>query len=173
MSIISVIGIMLAVLAGIVLLCLGVTRMEKTAKSSEYDERQQLVRGRGYRLAFFVGILFMLVAMSFMVYQVDGEKTVEPYLLVYFGLILQATVFHVYCLLNHAALPFSEKPGFSIVCYAFIGLMDFFAFKNAVGRWPLTFVGHGTTGWNSLVQMFFWFSLSAMHLIQLLRREKE
>lgn len=173
MSIASAVIIMGLVLLGIVLMCMGVTRLEKTAKSSEYDERQQLVRGRGYRLSFFVGILFMLVAMSFMVYQVDGEKTVEPYLLVYFGLMLQATVFHVYCLLNHAALPFSEKPVTPIVCYAFIGLMDFFAFKNAVERWPLTFVGHGTTGWNSLVQMFFWFSLSAMYLIQLLRREKD
>ena len=173
MSIISVIGIMLAVLAGIVLLCLGVTRMEKTAKNSEYDERQQLVRGRGYRLAFFVGILFMLVAMSFMVYQVDGEKTVEPYLLVYFGLMLQAMVFHVYCLLNHAALPFSERPVVPIICYTLIGLMDVSAFINAVERWPLTFVGHGTTGWNSLVQIFFWFSMAFLHLLQLLRREKE
>ena len=173
MSVLTAFIIMGLVLLGIVLLCFGAVWMEKNFTTERYDERQQLARMRGYRLSFFVGILFMLVAMSFMVYQVDSEKTVEPYLLVYFGLMLQATVFHFYCLLNHAALPFSEKPVVPIVCYAFIGLMDFFAFKNAVERWPLTFVGHGTTGWNSLVQMFFWFSLAAMYLIQVLRREKE
>ena len=173
MSIKSAIVFMFAVLVGIVLLCFGAVWLEKNFPGEKFDERQKTVRGRAYRLSFFVGILFMLVAMSLMVYQVDNEKTVEPYLLVYFGLMLQAMVFHVYCLLNHAALPFSERPVVPIICYTLIGLMDVSAFINAVERWPLTFVGHGTTGWNSLVQIFFWFSMAFLHLLQLLRREKE
>lgn len=173
MSVLNACIIMGLVLLGIVLLCFGVAWLEKNFPTEKYDERQQLVRGRGYRLSFFVGILFMLVAMAFMVYQVDGEKTVEPFLLVYFCLIIQAMVFHVYCLINHAALPFSEKPVVPLICYTFIGVMDLFSFRNAVSIWPLTLVGHGTTGWNSLVQMFFWFSLAFMYLIQVLRREKE
>ena len=40
MSLLSAFIIMGLVLLGIVLLCLGVTRMEKTAKSSEYDDFQ-------------------------------------------------------------------------------------------------------------------------------------
>ena len=110
MSIISVIGIMLAVLAGIVLLCLAVTRMEKTAKSSEYDERQQLVRGRGHRLVNMVGFAYMLLILPELIRQVEGEKNVEAYLLVFGGFMLLTVVFHVYCFINHAAMPLSSKP---------------------------------------------------------------
>ena len=115
----------------------------------------------------------MLVAVAIMLRQVYGEKTVEPYLLVFFGVVIQAMVFHVYCLINHAALPFSEKPIMPLVSYTLLGIMNLFSFRNTVARWPLTLVGHGTAGWSSLVVTFVWFVLAFMYLVQLLRREKE
>ena len=123
MSILTAFAIMGLVLVAIVLLCLGVTRMEKTAKSSEYDERQQLVRGRGYRLAFWVGFVYLLVSIPMLAGYTTGQKKVEPYLLVLCGFMLQNLVFHVYCLLNHA-LPMSRKPLFTALgfwCAAFSG----------------------------------------------------
>ena len=173
MSAISAIGVMLGVLTGIVALCFGAGWLEKNFPSEKYDERQKTVRGRGYRLSFWVGTLYMLAAMAVMIRQVEGEKTVEPYLLVFFGVIIQAMVFHVYCLINQAALPFSEKPVVPLIGYTFLGIMNLVSFRNTVARRPLTLVGQGTAGWSSLVVTFAWFVFALMYLIQLLRREKE
>ena len=51
MSILSVIGWILAALAGIVLLCLGVLWVQKRYPSEEYDERQKIARGKASSLA--------------------------------------------------------------------------------------------------------------------------
>ena len=172
MSIISVTGIMLAVLAGIVLLCLAVSRMEKTAKSGEFDERQQLVRGRGYRLAYWVGSAYLLVSIPMLVGYTEGQKTVEPYLLVLCGFMLQNLVFHVYCLLNHAR-PMSRKPLFTALGFLVCGFLWLSSSYNAQKRNPLSLVGYGSDGWMCLIVAFAFFAMGLMHLIQLLRREKE
>ena len=173
MSIISVIGIILAVLAGIVLLCLGVTRMEKTAKSSEYDERQQSVRGRGYRLAYWVGFVYLLISIPLLVGYTEGQKKVEPYLLVFCGVMLQNLVFHVYCLLNHAALPMSQKPLFTAFGFFVCGILWMSSSYNAQQRNPLSLVGYGSDGWMYLLVAFTFFAMALMHLFQLLRWYEE
>ena len=173
MSVISIIGIMLAVLVGIVLLCLGAVWLEKNFPSKKYDERQKAVQGRGYRLAFYVGVVYMLVMMPILVGQVDGEKNVDPYILVFVGFMLQWMVFNVYCLLNHAALPLSEKPMVMILGYLVLGGFNLISYLTTISRWPLSSVGYGTAGMTELLCMFFWFSMAFLHLIQLIRREKE
>lgn len=173
MSILSVFGMMGLVLLGIVLLCIAVTRMEKTAKSSEYDERQQLVRGRGHRLSNFVSAIYMLAIMIVMVGQVDGEKTVEPWLLVFGGFLIDTLVFHVYCLINHAALPLSSKARSVIPGYSVVGVIWLLTYRNTQRWGGPSLVGYGTTGVMDLMLSFYWFALSALHLIAQFRREKE
>lgn len=173
MSLVSGFLFMGLVLAMIVLLCLGVTRMEQTAKSSEFDERQQLVRGRGYRLANWVATIYFIVAMCVMIGQVDGEKTVEPWLLVFIGFQIQNLVFHAYCLLNQAALPLSGKPVSTILSYCMSGVISLLGIRSSLAREPLSLVGHGSAGWVFVMTSGFFFSLAIMHLIQLLRRERE
>lgn len=173
MSIISGIGIMLAVLAGIVLLCLAVTRMEKTAKSSEYDERQQLVRGRAHRLTNMAGFAYMLLILPELIHQVEGEKTVEAYLLVFGGFMLLTMVFHVYCFINHAAMPLSSKPLAVIPCYLIIGIMYLAPLRN-IQRWgDISLVGQTSMGIFDLMMSFYWITLAALHIIEIFRREKE
>ena len=173
MSIISVIGIMLAMLAGIVLLCLAVTRLEKTAKSSEYDERQQLVRGRAHRLTNMVGFVYMLIILPELIGQVEGVKHVEAHLLVFAGFILLTMVFHVYCFINHAALPLASKSLALIPCYLVVGLMWIVPLRSSL-RWAeLSLVGYGTTGIFDLMMSFYWLTLAALHIIEIFRREKE
>lgn len=173
MFIISAIGVMILVLFGIVLLCMGVTRMEKTARSSEYDERQQLVRGRGYRLAFWVGFVYLLITIPLLVGYTEGRKRVEPYLLVFCGFMLQNLVFHVYCLMNHAALPMSQNSLVTGLGFLVVGILWLGSSYNAQQRNPLALVGYGSDGWMYLIVAFNFFSLALMHLIPLLRREKE
>ena len=173
MSTISVIGAMLLVLVGIFLLCLGAVWVEKNFPSEKFDERQKAVRGRAYRLSFWVGFVYMLCMIPILVGQVDGEKTVEPYLLMFGGFVIQNLVFHVYCLINHSVLPLSQKPVVMILGYLVMGATWLLNYRNCVRRAPLSLVGHGSDGWLYLIMAVTFLSMALMHLIQLLRREKE
>jgi hypothetical protein len=173
MSIISVIGTMLLVLVFIFLLCLGAVWMEKSFPSEKFDERQKAVRGRAYRLSFWVQFGYMLCMIPVLVGQVDGEKLVEPYLLMFGGFALQNLVFHVYCLINHSALPMSQKPLFTALGFLLCGILWLCSSYNAQQHNPLALVGHGSDGWTYLMVAFTFLSMALMHLIQLLRREKE
>ena len=173
MSILTALAIMGLVLAGIVLVCLGVTRMEKTAKSSEYDERQQLVRGRGHRLVNMVGFAYMLLILPELIHQVEGEKTVEAYLLVFGGFILLTMVFHIYCVINHAAMPLSSKPLAIIPGYLIIGVMYLTPLRNIQCWGDISLVGQTSMGIFDLMMSFFWITLAALHSFAIFRREKE
>ena len=173
MSTISVIGVMLLVLVGIFLLCLGVAWAERNFPSEKFDERQKAVRGRAYRLAFWVGFGYMLCMIPILVVQVDGEKTVEPYLLMFGCFMLQTLVFHVYCLINHSALPLSQKPVVMILGYLVMGITWLLNCWNCVRREPLALVGYGSDGWLYLITAITFLAMALMHVVQLLRREKE
>ena len=173
MSVLKIMLIMLAILLGIVLLCLGVIYLERKAPSDEFDERQKLMRGNAHRLSLMVGFVYYLVVTMVLLLQVDGEKTVEPFLLIFFGLELQLLVLHTYCLLTHSALPLSEKPVTAIVCYSLSGLIQLGYIYNRLGDFPLAMVGHGSAGWIHLTGGMFFIYLALMHLIRLLWKEKE
>lgn len=173
MNLLLVTGVVLLVLAGIVLLCLGVIWLEKRYPSDEYDERQKQAMGKASRLGFISGMIYFLVVTVILIQQVDKPKTVEPWLLIFVGILLMITVDNTYCFLTHAALPLSQKPMTSIVCYAVCGFVQLLYIWNALDRLPFSLVGRGTSGWLHLLMGFFCFYLSLMHLIQYLRDRKE
>lgn len=173
MGILQIIFSLACIFLGIVLLCLGVIYLERKAPSEEYDERQKAMRGNAYRLSFFVGMIYYLVVTVILIRAVDGEKTVEPYLLLYFGMILQIMVLHTYCLLTHSALPLSEKPVTTIVCYILSGLIQLLYVFEKLDAFPLPFVGKETSGWIHLTTGILVLFLALMHLIRLLWKEKE
>lgn len=172
MSLLKVTGTILAVLAGIVVLCLGVIWLERKFPSDEYDERQKLAQGRACRLGFLTGMLYFGVVSVVLLQQVDGEKTIEPWLLVFIGFLLMVMVDHTYCFLTHAVLPLSQKPMTSIVCYGIAGAVQVWYTMNALEWAPLSLTGHGTGGWIHLLTGISFLYLSLMHLIQYLRDRK-
>lgn len=173
MSVLQIMFAMLGILLGIVLFCLGVIYLEKKAPGEEFDERQKIMRGNAHRLSLMVGFVYFLVVTAVLIRQVDGEKTVEPFLLIFFGLEIQLLVLHTYCLLTHSALPLSEKPITAIVCYTVSGLIQLGYIFNRLGDFPLAMVGYGSSGWIHLTTGVFFLYLALMHLIALLHKEKE
>ena len=164
---------MLGILLGIVLLCLAVIYLERKAPSEEFDERQKIMRGNAHRLSLVVGFVYFLVVTAILIRQVEGEKTVEPFLLIFFGLEVQMLVLHTYCLLTHSALPLSGKPVTTIVCYVFSGLIQLGYIANRLGDFPLSLVGQGSAGWIHLTGGVFFLYLALMHALRLLWKEKE
>ena len=173
MTILTIVFIMLGILLGIVLLCLGVIYLDRNMPAKNYDERQVNARARAHRLSFWVGFVYYMFAVIILIQQVEGEKTVEPFLLVFAGIILQALVLHTYSIFSDAAVPLTEKPWVSILCFAFIGclqLTQFFA--NLDGRLP-GFVGREAADWIFLMTGTTFLYLTVLHLIQWLRNRKE
>ena len=174
MRIFPVIGWILAALVGIVLLCLGVLWVQKRYPSEDYDERQKIARGKASNLAVIVGMLYFLGISYTLINQVDNPKTVEPYLLVMIGILLMTMVDHTYCLLCHAALPFSQKGISTAICYLICGLVDIGQF--ALRRdWvaTLSWVGKGTQPLFYLLIGVAFLCLGLMHAIAWLWDRKE
>ena len=97
----------------------------------------------------------------------------EAYLLVFGGFMLLTVVFHVYCFINHAAMPLSSKPLAVIPCYLIIGVMYLVPFRN-IQRWgDISLVGQTSMGIFDLMMSFYWLTLAALHIIEIFRREKE
>ena len=174
MSTVFVVFVILAVLLGIILLCFGVSWLEKREHGKEFDERQTLARLRASNLSQNVGFVYFLISMCVMIYQVDNPKTIEPYLLVFFGYFLQMAVCQTYCMIHHAALPFAQKPRTSIIGFVFSGLMMLLYVPQNIRRdGPLSFTGHGSASWIFLVAGIYSLYLAVLLTIQSLRREKE
>ena len=164
---------MLGILLGIVLLCLGVIYFEKKLPAKNYDERQLGARARAHRLSFWVGFAYYLGVVVLLIRQVEGEKTVEPFLLVFSGLILQALVLHTYSILSDAALPLSERPLYPITCFTFVGCLQLTQFCNQL-RWGIPgLTGRGAADWVLLMTGISFLYLSVLHLIQWMRGRKE
>lgn len=62
---------------------------------SEYDERQQRIRGKAYKYAFYTMILYhvFMIGLSF----ADISIPIEPYVSEFFGIFLGCTVLGGYC----------------------------------------------------------------------------
>jgi hypothetical protein len=174
MRIFPVIGWILVALAAIVLLCLGVLWVQKRYPSEEFDERQKIAQGKASSLAMIVGSLYFVGISTILINQVENTKTVEPYLLVMIGIELMLMVDHTYCLLCHAALPFSQKGGTTAICYLIMGLVDIgqFALRK---EWvtTLSWVGRGTQPLFYLLLGIGFLYLGLMHTIAWLRDRKE
>lgn len=160
----------LGVLSTLVLICAAVIFLERKYPSEKYDERQKIARGNAYRVSFWVGAVYYLAVIAILIQQVDSPKTVEPYLLIFCGFVLQVMVMHIYCIFTHAALPLSEKPGVAVVSYLVCGVL--YLVTNDFSA-PLTFVGYESRRWTGLWLCVSFFALGVMHIISLLRREKE
>ena len=165
--------LIIGVLVFVVALCAVAVWVEKKFPGEAFDERQKAARGRGYRLSFWVGVIYYMGVVIVLLRQVDGEKTVEPYLLVLIGVVLQEMVDHTYCLLTHSALPLSQNRLWAVCSYVVCGTLHITQFHNLSKRDGFSLVGYGTSSWIWLICGCCFFYLTVLHIIQALMDRKE
>jgi len=183
MSIWNALIYVLCAVGVILLLCWLVLFVERKLPWPQYDERQRIARGNGYRMAFIIGVIYFIGVSHFLWIQGNDEPVISTRLLVFIGLALQIMSFHIYCLLTHSALPFDEKPTFPIIAYLALGLWEIMSVWSSVtyGRdfgqtlLPdgMVFVGYASTVWIELIMAVCSLSLAIMYLTRALRKEKE
>ena len=118
-------------------------------------------------MVYFLAVAVVLIG------QVDGEKTVEPYLLVMIGLILQVMVDHTYCLFTHSALPLSQNRVVAVLGYMVCGTLQLTQFSIWSNRDGFALVGHGSSAWIWLIAGCYFFYIAVLHVIQALLDRKE
>ena len=97
----------LLLMLGAMLLLLGICavylRVERGWPKSDFDERQQIARGKGYRFAFWVGFLYY-AGVGIYVAFADASSAVSSSLMLA-GLMVTVSALEFYCVLTHASLP--------------------------------------------------------------------
>lgn len=147
--------------------------LEKNWPGEQYDERQKIARGKAYRFAFWVGMVCYLAMMVYLLWIVEHEAAVEPFLLIYLIITVQFLAFHVYSLITGSALPFAGKPYAPMVSYGLLAVMEFADFFTRDVKEVLPVLGTGASGWINLVAGMAFLLLAVMYLISWRIRERE
>lgn len=115
-----VVGVVI-VSAVLVIMMLFLTSRNKKLKRS-YDERQELVRGKGFKYAFYtVIILNMLYAVAEIAYE---RIPIEASVVMFLVAICGVGVYAWYCILNDGYFAINEKKKETITCLSVIGLLN-------------------------------------------------
>lgn len=177
MSTLSAVLWILGIALGIVVLCAIIIDVEKNKENKNFDERQQAKRNAGYRVAFYVGFVYYGYIMVGFVGVRDWDAfQVEPYLLMYFGILLQMGTLHAYALLTDSALPLGEKPLAMVWGYTLAGVVWLINARQYAKRYPgsgMPLRGDDSYKWVPLTTGIFFLLLALAHLISMLRKRKE
>ena len=94
-------------------------------KAYQYDERQQLVQGKGFQYAFFSLLIYnaicILLITGFDNLIISNED------LIFFGIILGVFIYAAYCVWHDGYFSLNEKPKRVILSLAFCAVINFFA----------------------------------------------
>ena len=106
-----------------VVIAAGICVVTRSAsRDRQYDERQLMLRARGYRLAYTV-TLTLLVALLF-VLEHGGFGVISPGLAVYIVILTGIDVFAVFCILRDVFFSVGEKGGRYIALFTGVMLLD-------------------------------------------------
>lgn len=173
----------LGILAGLAALAVFVAWVEKKRPNEEYDERQKLIRGKAYRFGFYVGLVFYIAAFAYL--ESGQELPMKTSTVLFLGLLIQLLAFHIYCLVENAALPLGDKGWLMVASYSIICVSNLINYRNQVKYTEVYWqyiklepdstlpVPDGTDSWLCLLLGITGGALAVMYLIRLLWKEKD
>ena len=88
------------------------------ARKPKFDERQELVRGRGYKYAFFCLLAYLVV------YGAAGYLVMEPVAGAFLGIMVGVAVYAGYTIWNDAYFAMNEKRRMYIGLFAVITVIN-------------------------------------------------
>lgn len=122
MNIAYIIGVIVGVAVGLVLtfLLIRYSRTDKKIKP-KYDERQELIRGRGFKYAFYTSLVYfgLLTLTIFCLTEI-----VQPGVLTFLGVCLSVLVYAGYCVWHEAYFALNENPKRVMIAFSVSGLFN-------------------------------------------------
>lgn len=169
-----VVLIALGVLLVLVLICAVALWWNRSGENPRYDERQLEEQRKAREVSDMVSMIYFIFVMCWLALaEMNGKETLKPYLLVWIGLVIQIMTYHIYCVMTHAALPFGQKPVATICWSTFAGLVQFGNYYTSHAGEPLITDQNQGVGVINLVAGVVFLAIALLHLITLLREEKE
>ena len=106
-----------------VLMLAAMSTSKKIIESPKYDERQELERGRGFKLTFYVMLIFTGITFAF---DMGGLFPEMDYSVLYvIGLFLGISVHVNYCIWHEAYFALNQKMSSVMAVFGFITLFNF------------------------------------------------
>ena len=162
------------VFAAMLAACAFTVYLERNFPSEKFDERQKIARGNAYRFCHWVGLVYYFGLMVYFTFHTGkAEWPLEPFLLLVIGILIQLQSFHIYCVMTHCALPLGEKPMPTIIGYLVLGTMWLAMYFGQYVPEDVGLTGAGSYNLFRLLTALDFYALAALHLIGLLRKEKE
>lgn len=130
------VGMLAGALVGIiaVAVCFEYVKIRKKDSNFEYDERQQLARGNGFKYAYVTSIIYNGI---FCLLTVSGISVpVEQSVLIMIGILVTALVYAVYCIQHDAYVSLNENANRLMIVFTALG-----GFNTFIG---ITHLIHGT-----------------------------
>ena len=104
-----------------IILLIAITK-ERRLQSPQYDERQELERGRGFRYGFFTTLIFNGGVLCFdWMGVIPGKNQMVLYAS---GLLAGILVYAVYCIWNESYFALNQRTNVIIAFFTFIGLFN-------------------------------------------------
>lgn len=165
--------LILLLMAGAVILVFGICALclwfEKWLPAEKFDERQTVDRGKGYRFAFFVGLVYF-IGVLFYIMETDAPSDVSGSLILV-GLTVMLMALEFYCVLTNAAIdrwmsPVKAMVGYFLSGAAYLGLalyrllVESWRFKDTTLLYAYMFMAVGIMG------------IGVVHLVQYLRNKE-
>lgn len=124
MSIAYLAGGLVGILIGLVLVAILIryVRTDKKIKA-KYDERQELIRGRGFKYAFYTSLVYFGLLTITML----GLTEIVPIpsgVLTFFGVCLSVLVYAGYCIWHEAYFALNENPKRVMIAFSVIGVCN-------------------------------------------------
>ncbi|MCI5700205.1 MAG: hypothetical protein MR308_07505 [Lachnospiraceae bacterium] len=116
-------GIICGVLIGVILVVILVRWMKTDgSRKCRYDERQELVRGRGFKYAFFT--LMIYNGIYLILNLLFDKMPADPASGIFIGICISVSVYAIYGIWHDGYLALNENPVRVIVAFICIGLFN-------------------------------------------------
>lgn len=104
-----------------IMVILRYTKTDHSVKC-KYDERQQLVRGVGFKYGFFI-LIFYNGAASFLV-SIEKKQYIDHAALMLTGILLSVFAYAVYCIWNEGYFSLNENPKRVVIAFVLIAILN-------------------------------------------------
>ncbi len=123
MNIATLVGAFVGVFVGIVIVAL-LLKFTKTDKSNKckYDERQQLVRGKGYQWGFFS--MMAISVLSIVLEMGEMALPVEDSVVHFVSIIVGVGVYAGYCIMKDSYFALNENKKTVLIIFGVVGIIN-------------------------------------------------
>lgn len=105
----------------ILVIIIAIVIFGTNTKRKNYDERQELIRGRGYKYGFIAMVIGSLVVLYLNLYNIKVSTNVAILIPLYAGVF----VISIYDIINHAYFGTNEKRQLSVgIIFLIVGVLD-------------------------------------------------